>query len=232
MRLRPRRIWRGIDVGGASSRSASAGSRAIRHNWQPLASQCASSMSLLSSSSGLSVLRNRNLSFYLSARFLGTLAVQMQSVAVGWQVYQITGSLFDLGLIGLAQFAPFLVLILWAGHVADRHDRRKIIVLCMLTQLVCSAAAAGLYRQRQPRGLAGVRGAGAVRQRARLHDAGLAGGAAQPGAGQGFRPGRRARFLDLPRRRHRRPGARRPAVCVRADRRLPGRGGAGCWRHC
>ncbi len=95
-------------------------------------------MSLLSSSSGLGVLRNRNLSFYLSARFLGTLAVQMQSVAIGWQVYQITGSLFDLGLIGLAQFAPFLVLILWAGHVADRYDRRKIIVLCMLTQLLVS----------------------------------------------------------------------------------------------
>ncbi|MFC5462553.1 MFS transporter [Massilia niabensis] len=95
-------------------------------------------MSQLSPSSGLAVLRNPNLSFYLSARFLGTLAVQMQSVAVGWQVYQITGSLFDLGLIGLAQFAPFLVLILWAGHVADRYDRRKIIVLCMLTQLLVS----------------------------------------------------------------------------------------------
>lgn len=96
-------------------------------------------MSLLSSSGSLGVLRNRNLSFYLSSRFLGTLAVQMQSVAVGWQVYQITGSLFDLGLIGLAQFAPFLVLILWAGHVADRYDRRKIIVFCMLTQLLVSA---------------------------------------------------------------------------------------------
>ncbi len=96
-------------------------------------------MSLLSSSGNLGVLRNRNLSFYLTSRFLGTLAVQMQSVAVGWQVYQITGSLFDLGLIGLAQFAPFLVLILWAGHVADRYDRRKIIVLCMLTQLLVSA---------------------------------------------------------------------------------------------
>ena len=96
-------------------------------------------MSLRSCSSGLAVLRNPNLSFYLSARFLGTLAVQMQSVAVGWQVYQITGSLFDLGLIGLAQFAPFLVLILWAGHVADRYDRRKIIVLCMMTQLLVSA---------------------------------------------------------------------------------------------
>ncbi|MFL6672623.1 MAG: MFS transporter [Massilia sp.] len=100
-------------------------------------------MSLMSSSGGLGVLRNRNLSFYLSARFLGTLAVQMQSVAVGWQVYQITGSLFDLGLIGLAQFAPFLVLILWAGHVADRHNRRNIVVLCIATQLLCGALLLG-----------------------------------------------------------------------------------------
>jgi len=95
-------------------------------------------MSLISPTGRLGVLRNRNLSFYLSARFLGTLAVQMQSVAVGWQVYQITGSLFDLGLIGLAQFAPFLVLILWAGHVADTHNRRTIVLLCMATQLLCS----------------------------------------------------------------------------------------------
>lgn len=91
-----------------------------------------------SPSGGLAVLRNRNVSFYLSSRFLGTLAVQMQSVAVGWQVYQITGSLFDLGLIGLAQFAPFLVLILWAGHVADTYNRRNIVMLCLATQLLCS----------------------------------------------------------------------------------------------
>jgi MFS family permease len=96
-------------------------------------------MSLTSSSGAVSVLRNRNLSFYLSARVLGTLAVQMQSVAVGWQVYEITGSLFDLGLIGLAQFAPFLVLILWAGHIADRHNRKNIIVACLAVQLLCSA---------------------------------------------------------------------------------------------
>jgi MFS family permease len=95
-------------------------------------------MSSSSSPGGLAVLRNRNVSFYLSSRFLGTLAVQMQSVAVGWQVYQITGSLFDLGLIGLAQFAPFLVLILWAGHVADTHNRRNIVLLGLATQLLCS----------------------------------------------------------------------------------------------
>jgi MFS family permease len=94
-------------------------------------------------SSNLAILRNRNLSFYLSSRFLGTLAVQMQSVAVGWQVYQLTGSLFDLGLIGLAQFAPFLVLILWAGHVADTHNRRNIVILCLATQLLCSLLLVG-----------------------------------------------------------------------------------------
>jgi MFS family permease len=95
-------------------------------------------MSLQSPSRGFAVLRNRNFTFYLSARVLGTLAVQMQSVAIGWQVYEITGNLFDLGLIGLAQFAPFLVLILFAGHAADRYNRRNIIAICMAVQLLCS----------------------------------------------------------------------------------------------
>jgi MFS family permease len=88
-------------------------------------------------SSGFSVLRHRNFALYLSARVLATLAVQMQSVAIGWQVYALTGSLFDLGLIGLAQFAPFLLLILLAGHVADRYNRRHIILLGFMTQLLC-----------------------------------------------------------------------------------------------
>ena len=95
-------------------------------------------MSVMSPSNGFSVLRNRNFSFYLAARVLGTLAVQMQSVAIGWQVYQMTGSLFHLGLIGLAQFAPFLVLILLAGHAADRFNRRTIILLCLAVQWLCA----------------------------------------------------------------------------------------------
>src|SRR3954471_20077408 len=95
-------------------------------------------MSVMSSSNGFSVLRNRNFSFYLASRVLGTLAVQMQSVAIGWQVYEITGNLFDLGLIGLAQFAPFLALILFAGHAADRYNRRNIVALCLGAQLLCS----------------------------------------------------------------------------------------------
>lgn len=97
-------------------------------------------MSTAISGNGLSVLRHRNFAFYLSARVLGTLAVQMQSVAIGWQVYQMTGSLFDLGLIGLAQFAPFLLLILPAGHIADRYNRRNIIAWCLTAQLACALA--------------------------------------------------------------------------------------------
>lgn len=89
-----------------------------------------------SSSNGFSVLRHRNFSFYLSARILGTLAVQMQNVAIGWQVYSMTHNLFYLGMIGLAQFAPFLLLILLAGHAADRYNRRVIITICLSLQLV------------------------------------------------------------------------------------------------
>jgi MFS family permease len=93
-------------------------------------------MSITSPSGGFAVLRNRNYSLYLSARILGTLAVQMQSVAIGWQVYEITGNLFYLGMIGLAQFAPFLVLILFAGHAADTYNRRNIIAACLAVQML------------------------------------------------------------------------------------------------
>jgi MFS family permease len=86
---------------------------------------------------GFSILRHRNFSCYLSARICGTLAVQMQSVAIGWQVYAQTHNLFYLGMIGLAQFAPFLLLILLAGHAADRYNRRNIITACIGAQLLC-----------------------------------------------------------------------------------------------
>ena len=60
---------------------------------------------------------------YLSARFLVGIAVQMQTVAVGFQVYETTHNPLDLGLIGLSQFLPFVILVLPAGHIADRYDR-------------------------------------------------------------------------------------------------------------
>ncbi|KYF80971.1 MFS transporter [Sorangium cellulosum] len=88
---------------------------------------------------GLGVLRHRSFTFYLAARLLSAIAVQMQSVAIGWQVYALTGDVFDLGLIGLAQFAPFFALILFAGQVADRFDRRHIISVGLGAELLCAA---------------------------------------------------------------------------------------------
>jgi len=83
-------------------------------------------------------LRYPNFARFLTARFLSTLAVQMQSVAVGWQIYDITGNVRDLGLIGLAQFLPFVALVLPAGQVADRFDRRRIITLCYAIEVLCA----------------------------------------------------------------------------------------------
>ena len=85
-----------------------------------------------------SALRHRNFALYLCARLLGTIAVQMQNVAVGWQVYAITGDALDLGFIGLAQFAPFVALVLVAGQAADHFNRRVIIILCHAVELLCA----------------------------------------------------------------------------------------------
>jgi MFS family permease len=77
----------------------------------------------------------------ISGRSLSSLASQMQAVVVGWQVYALTGSAFSLGLVGLAQFLPVVVLIFVAGHVVDRSDRRLIAGTC---QIVAGLAALSL----------------------------------------------------------------------------------------
>jgi MFS family permease len=66
---------------------------------------------------------------YMAVRVLGTLAALMVSVAVGWEVYARTHDPFDLGLVGLVQFLPAIMLSLFSGHVADRFDRRAVIGL-------------------------------------------------------------------------------------------------------
>ena len=88
--------------------------------------------------SRLALLRNADFTRYLTARFLGSIAVQMQTVAVGWQVYEVTRNPLDLGLIGLSQFLPFVLLILPAGHFADTRDRRRIITGCYVALLLCA----------------------------------------------------------------------------------------------
>src|SRR5512134_1833056 len=82
--------------------------------------------------------RNRDFVLYIGGRFLATLAVQMQTVAVGWQVYEVTRDPLDLGLIGLSQFLPFVLLVLPAGHTADRLDRRRILAACFALECLCA----------------------------------------------------------------------------------------------
>ena len=84
------------------------------------------------------VLRNRDFTAFLAARFLATLAVQMQTVAVGWQVYEVTRDPLDLGLVGLSQFLPFVLLVLPAGQLADSRDRRRILAACFALEAVCA----------------------------------------------------------------------------------------------
>jgi MFS family permease len=72
------------------------------------------------------------------ARFLIVAAVEMQAVAVGWQVYDITKRALDLGLVGLAQFLPGILLFLVSGHTSDRFDRRKVLGACYAGYALCS----------------------------------------------------------------------------------------------
>jgi MFS family permease len=75
---------------------------------------------------------------YQFARFFIVAALEMQAVAVGWQVYEITKRPLDLGLVGLAQFLPGIILFLLSGHAADRLDRRKLLLGCYAGFAVCS----------------------------------------------------------------------------------------------
>ena len=82
--------------------------------------------------------------YFWFTRVASIVAYQMLTVAVGWQVYALTDSALNLGLVGLVQFVPALALLLVAGHVADRFDRRRIARLCQCLQaLVAAGLAAG-----------------------------------------------------------------------------------------
>jgi MFS family permease len=86
------------------------------------------------------VLAQRAFTRYLVARFASSFAVQMQTVAVGAQVYELTRDPLDLGLIGLSQFVPFIVLVLLAGHAADRWSRKWIVAICFAIEMLCAFA--------------------------------------------------------------------------------------------
>jgi len=79
-----------------------------------------------------SLIRHPGVAAFIGSRSLSGLAYQMQTVAVGWQIYELTRSPLALGLVGLAQFLPMVVLAFLSGHVVDRFDRRKIGATCQL----------------------------------------------------------------------------------------------------
>src|SRR5947209_11596550 len=83
-----------------------------------------------------SMLRHRAFVLFWFARVAATVGYQMMIVAVGWQLYELTGNPFDLGLIGLIQFIPAILLVLVVGQAADRYDRRLLLVGCQLIEAV------------------------------------------------------------------------------------------------
>ncbi|MBR1091272.1 MFS transporter [Bradyrhizobium manausense] len=86
------------------------------------------------------LLRHRAFLFFLLSRSLSRFSSQIAAVAIGWQIYDLTGSAFDLGMVGLVQFAPTALLVFVAGHAADRYERKRVVQLCQLVE-----AATALY---------------------------------------------------------------------------------------
>jgi MFS family permease len=92
-----------------------------------------------SRSSARIAFRYPNFRYYTAARFLATLSLEMQAIGVAWQIYGLTHRPLDLGLVGLAQFAPAILLFLVAGHTADHVPRKRIIQTCYASFALCSA---------------------------------------------------------------------------------------------
>ena len=82
------------------------------------------------------LLRNRDFLLFVTGRSCNTIAVQALTVAVGWHVYTISHDPVDLGLVGLAQFAPALALFLVSGMASYRFDRRNILMACNLVHVI------------------------------------------------------------------------------------------------
>jgi MFS family permease len=84
-------------------------------------------------------LRIKEFLFFLNTRFFLTLAIQMQSVIVGWQIYEYTKDVLALGMIGLAEAIPFIIVSLFSGHVADNFNRKRIIIIFTTLLIGCTS---------------------------------------------------------------------------------------------
>ena len=96
------------------------------------------------------VLRVRNFQLYLAGNALAIFGMQMQTVAVGWEIYERTGDPLDLGLVGLVQFLPVAALTLPAGHVADLLNRKWVIMASMFLLACCSLGLAWISARQGP----------------------------------------------------------------------------------
>ena len=80
------------------------------------------------------LLRHGPFLFFLLSRSLSRFSSQIAAVAIGWQIYDLTGSAFDLGMVGLVQFLPTALLVFVAGHAADRFERKRVVQLCQIAE--------------------------------------------------------------------------------------------------
>ena len=94
-----------------------------------------------SSSSSRVLFGHQPFLYYFWARAFSSFSYEIATVAVGWQIYALTNSAFDLGMVGLVQFIPSALLVFAAGHAADRYDRKRVVQFC---QIVEGSAAAFL----------------------------------------------------------------------------------------
>ncbi len=89
--------------------------------------------SLLSAGSG-ALLKHPSFLLFLLSRSFSRFSSQIAAVAIGWQIYEMTGSAFDLGMVGLVQFLPTALLVFVAGHAADRYERKRVMQICLLVE--------------------------------------------------------------------------------------------------
>jgi MFS family permease len=93
----------------------------------------------IASPAGFRLLAHPPFLLYLWARSFSRFSNQIAAVAVGWQIYEMTGSAFDLGLVGLVQFIPAAVLVFAGGHAADRYDRKRVMQICQIAEGLTAA---------------------------------------------------------------------------------------------
>ena len=103
-------------------------------------------MSSVNSVSAGTLLRQPSIICFLLSRSLSRFCTQIGAVAIGWQVYDMTGRAFDLGMVGLVQFLPTALLVFVAGHAADRFERKRVIQVCQVAEALTALALAwGAY---------------------------------------------------------------------------------------